>query len=473
MTRRWTLLTAMAGTAVALGVGLRSSAQPIAPAATLCARFPAAASSMYRPGTPAPHWRTDYPASTGTAVHAWEAIDFKSDWRAYMTAVLSEVQAAGLMIQNNNLAMNNNAQWWIAPWMDYGPFGREARLGLTKERGPDAGDLSPTSQPGAQVWAIGFYNQEGAKALGEIFADPCNPTRPAGGWTFPAKAVSFKLLFTTASPTQVNYLSQSPTVAAFIDPDGSAAGSVSVGDREVQTLRLIQMDIAVRDPRAPQGWVFGTFVWQNNQSGLYGDLTPVGLSWSNDPGASAATLSSFATLPSTRLNEELAGILWQGDTAWPQRPWPGFEGRLNGPADNFRSSCLSCHGLAQWPRSKRLGLLPRPAADYTLQMLSSATRRDQLRTTWMKDVPGGTLMDPSEAATAAGWGGAISLDYSLQLEASFTRMCGACANGALTGPTPAVCKIEGIPSRVTAANCPAPRAALGIQSTGEVEPPRQ
>ena len=29
----------------------------------------------------------------------------------------------------------------------------------------------------------------------------------------------------------------------------------------------------------------------------------------------------------------------------------GFEGRVNGPADNMTSSCLSCHARAQTPRA--------------------------------------------------------------------------------------------------------------------------
>jgi len=456
------------------GVAIQSTAQPAGQPAA-CPRFPAQASTAFKQGVAALPWRTDFPADAPVVIHPWEQVDFRTEWRAYMAAVLSELQASGLAIQNNRIEMAPGAEWWIAPWMDYGTNGREALLGLTKERGPDAGDLSPASTRGPQVWAIGFYNREGAKGLHDIYLDPCNPARPAMGWTFPARTMSFKLLFTDAPTSEVSYLTGAPTVEALIDPPGSSSNFHLVKNRTRQTLRLIQVDIAVRDPRAPLGWLFGTFVWQNNQSGLYGDLTPVGLIWGNDPGADADPLKDFATLSSTRLNDELAEIVWQGQSPWRERPWPGFQGRLNGPADNLRSSCMSCHALAQWPRSPALGIVPRPANRYTLAALADPARRAELRANWMRDVQGGALTEPGEAAATPTWGGATPLDYSLQLEASFSRLCDACSDGVLTGATPAVCRVAGVRSRVTTASCPPPSPGnlFGAIPARESEPPRQ
>ncbi|QNP45637.1 hypothetical protein H9L14_14095 [Sphingomonas sediminicola] len=190
----------LAASTMLAGLAAVGSGQPAEALQTVtCARFPAQASSAFRAGVPPLKWRTDLPTALVPTVHPWEQVDFRTDWLNYMAAVLSEVQASGLKIQDNTVTMAPGAEWWIAPWMDYGPNGREAQLGLTKERGPDAGDLSPQSPTGPQVWAIGFYNREGAKALHDIFADPCNPSRPQLGWTFPAKTVSFKLLFTDAA----------------------------------------------------------------------------------------------------------------------------------------------------------------------------------------------------------------------------------------------------------------------------------
>ena len=38
---------------------------------------------------------------------------------------------------------------------------------------------------------------------------------------------------------------------------------------------------------------------------------------------------------------------------------------------------------------------------------------------------------------------AIALDYSLQLEAGFTRMCAACREQKMTGATPDLCRLPG------------------------------
>src|SRR5262245_4950934 len=44
-------------------------------------------------------------------------------------------------------------------------------------------------------------------------------------------------------------------------------------------------------------------------------------------------------------------------SGWAERTWCAFQGRVNGPADNKLSSCLSCHGAAQAPRSLALGIV--------------------------------------------------------------------------------------------------------------------
>lgn len=438
--------------------------------AQACSRFTLARSSAFNGSTVALPWRTDLPTGPGTATHAWEAVPLTS-WEAYMAAVLAEIRASGLKLQGDRIAMDANAPWWITPWMDFGDNGRERNLGLTKERNAGLHDLSPTSAAGAQVWAVGFYNREGASALGKVFADPCNPVYPTGAAAFPPKSASFKLLYTTADSAQVAYIAGGPQVTAFIGP--------TVAARAARPLRLLQMDIAVRDARSPTGWVFGTYIWKGPRTGdgLLDNLVPVGMAWGNDPAAAASPRDAFATLGETRLNPTLAGVVWKGPgQTWPERPWPGFQGRLNGPADNLRSSCLSCHALAQWPRSPTLGIVPNTQT-FSMANLAQASVRNTLRTRYMTNVAAGALTRPSEATPTSTWGGAKSLDYSLQLEAAFERMCRACAQGALTGPTPAVCKVRGLRSdvRVAAANCPAassPVARTAARAAPE-PPPRQ
>ena len=165
-----------------------------------CARFPAEASTAFDTvqGRITLPWRSDLPIDPGTATYPWQGQDFKADWQAYIASVLAEVKASGVAIRNGRIMMNATAEWWIAPWMDFGRSGRERVNGLTAERGPDPRDLSPTSSGGYQTWAIGWYNRPGAYGLKQVYADPCDPLVPSG-WRFPDQTASFKLLFSNAS----------------------------------------------------------------------------------------------------------------------------------------------------------------------------------------------------------------------------------------------------------------------------------
>jgi hypothetical protein len=293
-------------------------------------------------------------------------------------------------------------------------------MGLTKERGPDPGDLSPTNSDGFQVWAVGFYNDAGALRLGEIFADPCDPAIPSP-LTFPEGTASVKFLFTDASPVEVAYLAGGPKYDAMIDPEGSGSASRPVADRQRREVRLLQLDIAVKDSRAAAtGWVFGTFAWIGPTTGdmLFDNLTPVSLQWGNDPGVFDREVSE------SWINPDLEGVMY----GWEKRPFLGFNGRANGPADNWRSSCLSCHAAARVPRSSK-GLL---GFSFDMEDLGDSAAVREHVDIWFQNLESGALFDPGEPAVA-------SLDYSLQLDAATFRMCRACNSPFMNGPTPRLC----------------------------------
>ena len=110
-----------------------------------------------------------------------------------------------------------------------------------------------------------------------------------------------------------------------------------------------------------------------------------------------------------------------------------------------------------------------------MQKLSDPALREQFRKAYFTNVPAGVLTDKSEAAPAKNWGGARSLDYSLQVEAALTRICLACKDGALTGPTPDLCRVEGAANYVAKPMCPSPspvRSLLRAVRAPE-PPPRQ
>jgi len=124
------------------------------------------------------------------------------------------------------------------------------------------------------------------------------------------------------------------------------------GNRVNRTVRLVQIDIAIKDKRSPvTGWVFGTFIYDASapRATVWDRMVPVGLSWGDDSGISSMinTSGSFVNpaLKETFLNPALVKTAANdGNKAFMNHF--GLGGRLNGPVDNPISSCISCHGRA-------------------------------------------------------------------------------------------------------------------------------
>lgn len=362
-----------------------------------------------------------YPDAIPTSMPEWRSIDFHVEPQRY--ADLIKVIARSTIKLQSGKVLIDKAAWWSAPFMNYTRNGREHYNGLTKERTPRAGDLAPASPANAQVWAIGWYNAAGAYQLGKIWADLCDPDANAAR-LFPEHTMSVKMLFTTAAASDVPYLVGSPEVMAAVDP-GPAGGPVP--QRVRKAVRLLQMDFAVKDDRSSQtGWVFGTFAWVGppKGDGLWDNLQLVGVHWGNDP-------DTRGTLQESWINTALKGTTY----GWPARPFMGFEGRLNGPADNMSSSCLSCHARAQ---------LPRAAGNIAGQMpdLANAAAVATHLSTYFENVHAGQIASPVS--------GAIPLDYSLQVMNAWERQCAACAVGDLSGTVPKICRLVPATADLTA-----------------------
>jgi len=127
-------------------------------------------------------------------------------------------------------------------------------------------------------------------------------------------------------------------------------------------VRLMQFDIAIKDGRAAgTGWVFGTFVADGQrkagESNPWNRISPLGLMWGNDTPPADQYAHAYPADP--RQNGFAEGVIfWDvvdmlnaaGGDKRPMRPGHlGCNGRLNGPADNANSSCLSCHMTASVP----------------------------------------------------------------------------------------------------------------------------
>jgi len=204
----------------------------------------------------------------------------------------------------------------------------------------------------------------------------------------------------------------------------------TVENRVHRNMRLLQLDIAVKDRRARSttGWVFGTFAWIGppKGDGLFDNLVPVSLQWGNDPGVYDEQITE------SWINVDLKKILY----GWDERPTLGFKGRANGPADNIRSSCLSCHAAAgRVPRSSH-GLVGR----IDITDFKDPDRVKQHVDLWFDNLDSREIFSPEQPYIS-------NLDYSLQLDAGIFRMCAACRTGALSGDTPNVCRRAGFYNR--------------------------
>lgn len=328
------------------------------------------------------------PVAVGAAEQAFLAIDFKTDPDAYLSAIRGYVyQGLGLDDPSWPGHFDGATGWYNTPWLHAGQRGREFVHGMTREVDAPAGKLAPEQMKTAQTWGIAYYNAIGGFTLGEVWRDPMAP-RPESG-QFSEGAVVAKFLFSTARDV--------PWLEGSFEWTGNINRAISVGSiRRLLPVRLLQIDIAVKDARAETGWVFATYVYDPAAAGASGweKMAPVGLAYGNDPGVTPEDIASGAkSLTETRLSALIPEHA---------RRTLGWGGRLNGPADNPNSSCMSCHMTSQWrPRSG---------------MTSSANSPARMR--WFRNLKDGEPFDD----------GQVSLDFSLQLQqglVQFHRAMGA------------------------------------------------
>ena len=295
----------------------------------------------------------DYPQvrpEVDPAVKRILAIDFTKDWKKYMLAVRDYIYEGNIEADGvaNDFYLEDNKvrRWYHVPWQHYGPFGREGIHGLTKEGPANPRVLAPSQTHLWQTYAVGFYNAPGGYQIGRVWADANNPRidimQTEG---FPVGTVVGKILFSTAPVSEVPYLTNPIEWLAYTTTDFMPLSS----PRIMNTVRFIQMDIMVRDPRAEFGWVFGTFVYNGAlaEMNLWHNVVPVGLMWGNDPAVTSHG-DSNPKPTKTMINPDLHQTVINTDPNMPPMHL-GFGLRLDGPVDNVASSCMSCHSTAQFP----------------------------------------------------------------------------------------------------------------------------
>ena len=358
----------------------------------------------------------DYPQTPFTPRERgqWMDIDFHQYKQQYAYALLAYCLEGnwdvGFRGQNNG-----TRTWYHAPYMHPLPKGREYINGLTYELPSLSRKLGPKQEREVQNWAVAMYNRPGGYAVGKYWEGGKPSMKPV---RFERGTVAFKLLFTEATPQEVPELTKAPIVLASIYTKPLKDGPAP--PRKIQCLRLLQIDIMARDPRAEpnapgnngdgSGWVFVSFQFNGTapqrpvkkMPPWFSQVRLLGLMWGNDQKVNVPN----AKLSQTWLNNDV--FLPRGHEYF------GWSGRLNGPVDNPKSSCLSCHSTAQTPHIDQ-AIPPDGVKEGSL---------DWMR--WFRTLP------PGVPFTLDG----KSMDYSLQLAKGVRNYCRQYACGPLPTPMP-------------------------------------
>jgi hypothetical protein len=343
--------------------------------------------------------------------------DLKANWKDYLFAALRYAYE-GNIETDWNASANPVRKWFHAPWMHYGKNGREFLRGLTAERHSCEkelllGQVCVKGEPREiENWAVSVYNEPGGYYIGQVWKEMYNAdldaSRPNskpnpknfGGEGFPEGTVAVKLLFTAGN---IEYLKNSVLWEA----------DITRGKEPPQPMRLLQIDIAVKDNISPTGWVFGTFIHHDDapemeyskpladDKKVWLKMIPVGLMYGNDVGEFPEIKEPLESY----LNETI-----------PVPQHNGCGKRLNGPVDNALSSCISCHALAE------------VAHDFTKISFAEQTNcaTEENVKFWFKNInPASKNAHERTFSKSTATRKIYSLDYSLQLSEGIKRCCDA------------------------------------------------
>jgi hypothetical protein len=279
---------------------------------------------------------------------------------------------------------NNSVRgWYHIPFQTYDPLsGREFTHGLTREA-PVSFNLADPADPtvshtyNATMWAVAYFNPTAAYTLGQVWRPDGTAVPPTADVDFDEGAVIAKPLFNTLTPEEMPFLANVPLLQANISLPSFCAckphegGQCTMAEQADQCprsttkwgpVRLLQFDIAVKDSRAPgTEWVFGTFVADGvrkaGEANPWDRISPLGLMWGNDTPPEGTLAHTYPDSPRENgFSQEV--IFWDtvdmlnnaGGAIVARRPGHlGCNFRLNGPADNASSSCMSCHMTASVP----------------------------------------------------------------------------------------------------------------------------
>lgn len=321
----------------------------------------------------------------------WEGLDITTQAGAEKFALTALDYFYDSLVQDdknpnfNFIAQNiklGKSHWCHMPWLNVGESGREAIHGLTKERDLQASAIYPQvkNYPGAD-WGIGFYNDVACDTIRKVFGTATAQNTPPNfkNVKFPNGSASVKILFTTS---QLPELKKSFTWTAHV------CGPQET-DRRLQNVKMVQIDLAIKDKSIKgvkadaDNWMMSTFYFDDTYKPIINFKNPL---------LKSPILSGLTKMRpigvQTGFDPSTSLILTNSKTNSAQNvyyPKDDFK-LLNGPADNTKGSCMSCHGAAGTTLSMVPGIkdfahyasVKNNALDFSMQ-LSFAKRNYETR----------------------------------------------------------------------------------------------
>jgi len=387
--------------------------------------------------------------------YPWLKIPFRNggpvDPRSYLQALL-KYGLEGNVAVDFYVEDNKTRNWYGMPWMDWntevvsdwpGTDGREFVHGMTHEFDSSGQTLSDLQGDFADTWSGGYFNDRAAFSIGQVYCDPDNPNPaavnpdPNGLNNMANGAYVIKLLFSTVTeeelPITKGALEWDADVFTNDSPAWRNQGPLSRFDRRLGKVRLIQIDVSVRDDRSITGWLMGTFGYDGRAPGKtpFERMVPLGLQWGNDPRVTYADLCSDGVCDHSKLKQQ-----WINDDAVKTLAKPplrfnhlGYAGRLAGPVDNAKASCMGCHQTAGFPSAAALpDFSANGAVVLQLDSIRSPGTDQSYRMMFFGNVPSGVVFSDQQL---------YSSDYSLQLSMSLQNFASLRCHG--DDPKPSIC----------------------------------
>lgn len=295
-------------------------------------------------------------------------------WRAVLGDQAISVQTAPAVAQAMKAAVaadmrvllfdyaNWNAEkrgWYNQPWLGAETEAIHGTHVGTAFFAPSLFAQSGLTKP-MSSYVITYFDRTAAQTLGAIWKSPIKPTLSTQTTQYAEGSIIVKAAFVTADGAAWPPMEGAATWPVYITTNASTG---QFDKPTVTRVSLMQIDIIVKDSKASPktGWIFTTLVYDKDvkpgPNGVWDQMVPLGAQWGNDPDVNSEPSPGAAL--SENWNNPQAPLYAKETLGWGERlsgPNDGAVSDLSVQFDSGRqllpahrsSSCMSCHGSAQW-----------------------------------------------------------------------------------------------------------------------------